>query len=336
VIPLPVLAIETSCDETSTAVLDINNKILSLRIFSQVDEHSKFGGVVPEIASRRHLEVLPQLVKEVIEESGAEIKSVAVTKGPGLIGSLLVGVSFAKGFAYSKKIPLYPIHHIEGHIAAIFLERPDWNAPFLTLVVSGGHTELLNIEEDGKIIRLARTLDDAAGEAFDKAARMLKLGYPGGPALARAAEDAGGKTEILSGQIMRHSDDFSFSGLKTALRNRIAKEPELSKELSSILAASFEEAVVDNLIEKTLSALNKTGSKKLAVVGGVAANRKLREKMKELANNKKIDIHIPDKKYCTDNAAMIGSAAVMRHREDEGYSWNAEASWNILELNRIV
>ncbi len=325
----PILAIETSCDETAVAVVDAGYRVRANEIRSQVEEHARFGGVVPEIASRSHLQALPGLVDRALSCAGVEPRAVAVTRGPGLVGSLIVGVAFAKAFGRARGIPVHAVHHIAGHIHAVLLDRPDWEPPFLALVVSGGHTEIVRVPRFGVYERGSRTIDDAAGEAFDKAARLLGLGFPGGPALARLAAAARAPVERLTGPLMRHSRDFSFSGLKTALRNRLAKEPPMTEEARASLAASFEAAVVENLVAKTAAALDETGEKRLVLAGGVAANARLRREMEAMARTRSVEIAIPSPLHCTDNAAMIGAAALAYGRGPMDLSDSALASWEL-------
>jgi N6-L-threonylcarbamoyladenine synthase len=326
-VPVPLLAIETSCDETAAAVLGDGYRILSNVVYSQVAEHEPFGGVVPEIASRRHLEVLPGVVRKALDGAGVRPAAVAVTRGPGLIGSLMVGVSFAKAFAWSRGIPAFAVHHISGHIHAALLERPDWSPPFLALVVSGGHTELVRVPAWGVYERLGRTIDDAAGEAFDKAAKMLRLGFPGGPALAAAAAQAGGARVRIAGRLMPSSDDFSFSGLKTALRRLVGGRAEIEEGEISVLAASFQDAIVETLCEKTIRTLERTGVKRLVLTGGVAANLCLREELGRRVAEAGVEFATPSPGYCTDNAAMIAASALAYPREPMPLDGSAAAGW---------
>lgn len=322
----PLLAIETSCDETSAAVLDGDGRLVSHLIYSQIREHAAYGGVVPELASRRHLEVLPELVDKVLADAaaiGVVPGAMAVTRGPGLVGSLLIGVQYAQAWAGGRRVPLFGIHHIVGHLHAVLLENPSWAYPYLALVVSGGHTELVQVEGPNQFEILARTIDDAAGEAFDKAAKLLGLGYPGGPAVARAARSADRERIRLVSGVMRHSADFSFSGLKTALRYRItnhplnqgaaaldqgAAPPSAPREVA-VLAASFEDAVVEALAEKTQRALDAHRPARFLLTGGVAANECLRARLKKLCESRGVLFAVPRSEYCTDNAAMIAVAA---------------------------
>ncbi len=308
-----ILAIETSCDDTCAAALD-GPRILSNVISSQAAAHAGFGGVVPEVASRHHLELVPAVVRAALGEAGVEldeIEAVAVTAGPGLIGALLVGVSTAKAIAAARRLPLIPVDHLKGHVAANFLEPEPLEPPFLCLVASGGHTLLAAVREHGGYELLGQTLDDAAGEAFDKSARLLGLGYPGGPALEKEAE--GGDPEAFEMPVAMARDpgfDFSFSGLKTALVYRCR---ELGAEgvaaRRADLAASFQAAVVGQLISKLRRALRRGDWEAVALGGGVAANGPLRAAVKQLCEAHEVRLKLVPIALCTDNAAMIGSAA---------------------------
>jgi N6-L-threonylcarbamoyladenine synthase len=310
-VPTPLLSIETSCDETAAAVMDDGFRLLSNVIHSQIKDHAPYGGVLPEIAARCHLEMIGPVVRRALEEADRTPRAVAVTAGPGLIGSLLVGIAFAESFAIGRGLPAFGVHHLAGHLAAVRIERPDWKPPYLALIVSGGHTEILYVHAAGEPRRrLARTLDDAAGEAFDKAARLLGLGYPGGPAIARTAEEAGTERIRLAGGLMRGAEDFSFSGLKTALRNAIIRRQPIDAATKAILAASFQDEIVRSLVEKTEQALAATRAPRLVVSGGVAANRRLREAITALAVHMSVEIALPAPAFCTDNAAMIAAAAL--------------------------
>ncbi|MEW6004558.1 MAG: tRNA (adenosine(37)-N6)-threonylcarbamoyltransferase complex transferase subunit TsaD [Stygiobacter sp.] len=304
-----VIGIESSCDETSVAVIS-NGKVLSNLVASQ-DIHKIYGGVVPELSSRAHLQMILPLVKKAIQESNIqkdEIDIVSATAGPGLIGALLVGLTFAKGFAYSLNIPFIPVNHIEGHIFSGFLMEEKPQFPFLCLVVSGGHTLLLYVESDLKIIKLGSTIDDAAGEAFDKVSKLIGLGYPGGPLIQKYAEK-GYETEIkFPIARLKSKYDFSFSGVKTSVLRFVQKEYGETKipenDLANI-AYAFQNSVVDALSEKVELALNNYSVKSLTLVGGVAANKLLREKLYQLSNKYKISFIAPAIEYCGDNAAMI-------------------------------
>ncbi|MDI3535777.1 MAG: tRNA N6-adenosine threonylcarbamoyltransferase [Eubacteriaceae bacterium] len=311
---MKILSIETSCDETSAAIVENGRKILSNRIYSQIDIHQKYGGVVPEIASRNHVKKLPYIIDEALAESGLSLKemdAIAVTNGPGLIGALLIGLSTAKAMAYSLKIPLIGVHHIEGHIAANFLEYPELEPPFLTLVVSGGHSHLVMVRDYQTFEVLGKTRDDAAGEAFDKVSRVLGLGYPGGPAIDLAAQE-GNADAIAFPRVMleKNSLDFSFSGLKSAVLNYLnhCKMKDINYSINDV-AASFQLAVVEVLVEKAMIAAKNVGVEKIALAGGVSCNSLLRQKMATAALKHGYELYFPKPILCTDNAAMIGSMA---------------------------
>lgn len=298
-----ILAIETSCDETAAALID-GDRLLSSVISSQAELHARFGGVVPEVASRRHLELIEPVVRGALEEAGVsleELDGIAVTQGPGLIGALLVGISAAKAIAWGRSLPLIPVDHLLGHVAALYLEPVALEPPFLCLLTSGGHTLLLDVQEHTSFRLLGGTLDDAAGEAFDKGARLLGLGYPGGEALDKLARE--GDPGAYSFPVARLDGlDFSFSGLKTALLYEVRglETGELERRRAD-LAASYQHAIVRALVERTLQAAEKTGARQVAVAGGVAANSELREALAGAA--------LAPIELCTDNAAMIASAA---------------------------
>lgn len=309
-----ILGIETSCDETAAAVLEDGRRLLSDVLSSQVDLHRPYGGVVPEMASRRHIEVVDHIVQSALSQAGvclSNLGAISVTCGPGLAGALLVGISFAKALAYSLKIPLLAVNHLEGHIASVFLEPPEVLFPCITLVVSGGHTNLYYIKEYGRYRLLGQTRDDAAGEAFDKAAKMLGLGYPGGPVIDRLAR-RGDPTRIRfpRAYLAKESLDFSFSGLKTALLYYVQQQggvEKLKDQLSDLLAG-FQEAIVDVLVAKTFWAAEKYRVKTIGIAGGVAANTALRSKLEERAKKSEIRLRLPSPRFCTDNAAMIALA----------------------------
>lgn len=321
-----ILGIETSCDETAVAVTQDGKIILSDLLSSQIDLHRKYGGVVPELACRRHIEVIGLLVKEAIEKSGRsneQLNAIAVTMGPGLVGALLVGVSIAKSLAYSLKIPLLGIHHLEGHISAAFIEHEDIVFPAIALVVSGGHTNLYYMPQRGKYRLLGKTIDDAAGEILDKGARMLGYSYPGGPVIDRLAQK-GDPERIPFPRPYRSSSnlDFSFSGLKTALMHtlfKMGKAPEDYMSSHSDIAAGYQSAIVDTLVEKTFSAVQREDAKSVMLVGGVAANSLLRRKFLSAGERLGIAVYIPSSRLCTDNGAMIAMAG-MSHLEERHFS----------------
>jgi N6-L-threonylcarbamoyladenine synthase len=303
-----ILALETSCDETAAALITDDGEIQANVVASQADLHARYGGVVPEIASRRHLELVLPVIREAQEQAGAtldDVDRVAVTAGPGLIGALLVGLSAAKAIAWARRLPLVPVDHLHGHVASLYLQPAPAEPPFLCLLASGGHTLLLDVREHGGYRRIGTTLDDAAGEAFDKGARLLGLGYPGGAELDRLARD--GDADAYAFPVARVPGfDFSFSGLKTALLYAVRDLPadELERRRAD-LAASYQRAIVRALTERTRAAAEHVGAHRIAVVGGVAANSELRAALPDAAL---APLHL-----CTDNAAMIGSAA--RYRE---------------------
>lgn len=315
-----ILAIESSCDETAAAVVEDGTKVLSNIINTQIDIHKLYGGVVPEIASRKHIENISAVVDKAVAECNMtlnDIDAIAVTYGPGLIGALLVGVSTAKGLAYALKKPLIPVHHIKGHISANFIENPDFKPPFMCLVASGGHSHIVYVKNYTEYEVLARTRDDAAGEAFDKVARVLKLGYPGGPAIQKKAEEGDSKAIHFPRVSMGESGfDFSFSGVKTAVLNYIHNAEQKGESINKAdVAASFQEAVIDVLSEHLIDCAKKYGVNQIALAGGVAANRPLRERIFEKAEKNGIFFQVPRLELCTDNAAMIGCAAFYEYQK---------------------
>lgn len=311
-----LLAIETSCDETAAAVVSNGRVVHSSVIASQIKTHALYGGVVPEIASRQHIEAIATVVKGALWEAGkslTDIDAIAVTYGPGLVGALLVGVNYAKGLAYAGKLPLVPVNHIEGHICANYIAYPDLTPPFVCLVASGGHSHIVAVEDYGSYQLLGQTQDDAAGEAFDKAARVLKLPYPGGPILDELAEHGDPMAMPLPRARLEGRYDFSFSGVKTALINRVHRLQQTGVHLPDAdIAASFRKAIVDALVDKTILAARETNAKAICVAGGVAANRLLRRELSQSAAQHRIPCFIPPVSLCTDNAAMIGSAGFYR------------------------
>lgn len=308
-----ILGIESSCDETAAAVVKNGREILSNVINTQIDLHRKYGGVVPEIASRKHIQNIDAVVEEALKSANVtidDIDAIAVTYGPGLVGALLVGVSFAKGYAYAANKPLVPVHHIKGHIMANFLAHKELEPPFVCLVASGGHSHIVLVEDYVKFKILGRTRDDAAGEAFDKIARILELGYPGGPYIDMLSKE-GNKDAYKFPRVRMDKDslDFSFSGVKTAVINFLHKAEQQGVQLNKAdIAASFQYAVTDVLCEHTIEAAKKYNIKTIAIAGGVAANSNLREKMTNLASQDGIDVLYPPPVLCTDNAAMIACA----------------------------
>ncbi len=307
-----ILALETSCDDTCAAVVD-GPRILSNVVSSQAKFHERYGGVVPEIASRHHLELVNAVVAAALDEAGAEladVKSIAVTQGPGLIGALLVGLSSAKAMAAAHRKPLIPVNHLQGHVAANFLEPDPLEPPFLCLIASGGHTLLAGVREHGSFETLGSTVDDAAGEAFDKGARLLGLGYPGGPAIQRAAEDGDSDAFEFPVAMSERGLDFSFSGLKTSLVYRVRDlGPEESERRRADLAASFQQAIVHQLTAKLERAARSGEWPAIAIGGGVAANAELRARTQSLCRELDLHLKLVPLSLCTDNAAMIASAA---------------------------
>ncbi len=308
-----ILAIESSCDETAAAVVKNGRTVLSNVIASQIDLHTLYGGVVPEIASRKHMEQINQVTEQALKEAGVtleDITAIAVTYGPGLVGALLVGVAFAKSLAYATDKPLIGVHHIEGHISANYIENLELEPPFTCLVVSGGHTHLVQVEDYGKYTIFGRTRDDAAGEAFDKVARAVGLGYPGGPKIDKLAREGNKHAiEFPRAKVEGSPYDFSFSGIKSAVLNYINHCEMKNEEINKAdLVASFQNAVVDALVSRAIMAAKERGMKKLAIAGGVASNSALREALKEACAREGISFYHPSPVYCTDNAAMIGVA----------------------------
>lgn len=325
------LAIETSCDETACAVLENGRRVLSNEVYTQIDIHQTFGGVVPEIASRNHLEKIAEVVEKALKDaevSYEDIDQVAVTYGPGLVGALLVGLSTAKSLAYALGVPLIPVNHIEGHIAANYIAHPDLKPPFACLIVSGGHTHLVDVKDYAMFEIIGRTRDDAAGEAFDKIARTLGLGYPGGPLIDKMAKQ-GNPLAIDFPKAMMDQDhlDFSFSGLKSAVLNYLnsCKMKNIDIVVPDV-CASFQHAVVEVLKSKAEQALVKTGYKTLVLAGGVAANSSLRA---SLGHIKGIDLYFPPIQLCTDNAAMIGSAGYYASQAGHVATLNTNAVPNL-------
>ena len=329
-----ILGIESSCDETAASVVKNGRTVLSNVISSQIELHKLYGGVVPEIASRKHIEKINQVITEALEEANVtldDLDAIAVTYGPGLVGALLVGVAEAKAISYAKNLPLVGVHHIEGHISANYIEHPDLEPPFACLVVSGGHTHLVVVKDYGKYEILGRTRDDAAGEAFDKVARAIGLGYPGGPKIDKLAKE--GNPLAISFPKAKVADapyDFSFSGLKSAVLHYINHAKMTGEEIYvPDLVASFQNAVVDVLVSRAITAAKEYGYKKLAIAGGVASNSALRAAMKEACDKNGITFYHPSPIFCTDNAAMIGAAAYYEYKKGNRSGWDLNAVPNL-------
>ncbi len=314
------MAIESSCDETSVALLSEGRQILSNVISSQIDIHTQYGGVVPEIASRHHLSNINHVVNQALEEAKVtldDVDLIGVTKGPGLVGALLIGIATAKAYSFAKNIPLVGVHHIQGHICANYIEHPELEPPFMALVVSGGHTSIVDVKGYNDFEVLGGTRDDAAGEAFDKVARVIGLGYPGGPKIDRAAKE-GNPEAIYFKRVMleKGSLDFSFSGIKTGVLNYINTERQAGREINvPDIAASFQQAVTDVIVAKSVYAAKKMGKDRLVLAGGVAANSKLREQLEKECSQNGIKLYSPSPILCTDNGAMIGCAAYYKYKE---------------------
>jgi N6-L-threonylcarbamoyladenine synthase len=324
-----ILGIETSCDETAASVVRDGREVLSSVVSSQIDLHARFGGVVPEIASRAHVELLTPVTAQALVEAGVDerdIDAVAVTIGPGLIGSLLVGVSAAKALALVWGVPFVGVNHLEAHFVAAFLEEPDLQPPIVVLLVSGGHTMLVEVGEIGKYRVVGQTIDDAAGEAFDKVARFLGLGYPGGPAIDREAMTGDPEAVRFPRGLMNEGYDFSFSGLKTSVINYVRKHPEVS---TPDVCASFQEAVVDVLVTKARRAAKDLGATGMALAGGVAANSQLRERFLDACTEDGLHGFLPSRAMCTDNAAMIAATGFYRLRDDGPTPLDAAADPNL-------
>ena len=331
---ITILAIESSCDETAAAVVRNGREVLSNIISSQIDLHKLYGGVVPEIASRKHIEKINQVIEEALLEAKCtldDIDAVAVTYGPGLVGALLVGVAEAKAIAYARNLPLIGVHHIEGHISANYIENKELEPPFLCLVASGGHTHLVCVEDYGKYKILGKTKDDAAGEAFDKVARAIDLGYPGGPKIDKLAKEGDPNAiEFPRAHVGDSVYDFSFSGVKSAVLNYIngCKMKQIEYNRADI-AASFQKAVTDVLVDHAMIGVENYGLKKLAIAGGVASNSALRAAMSQACQERGIEFYHPSPILCTDNAAMIGAAGYYDYKNGIRSGWDLNAVPNL-------
>lgn len=329
-----ILAIESSCDETAAAVVVDGREVLSNVISSQIDIHTVYGGVVPEIASRKHVENINYVIEAALKEANVtldDIDAIGVTYGPGLVGALLVGVAEAKAISFAKNIPLVGVHHIEGHICANFIENKELEPPFICLVVSGGHTHLVVVKDYGEYEILGKTRDDAAGEAFDKVARAIGLGYPGGPKIDKIAKEGNHEAyNFPRAKITESAYDFSFSGLKSAVLNQINMSEMKGEEINvADVAASFQKSVVDSLLTRAMMAVEETGMKKLAIAGGVASNTAIRKAFVEECEKRNIEFYYPSPILCTDNAAMIGSAAYFEYIKGARSDYNLNAIPNL-------
>jgi len=324
-----ILGIETSCDETAAAVVKNGRTLLSNVVASQIESHQRFGGVVPEIASRHHVEQITFVLEETLEQAKVtwdDIDAIAVTEGPGLVGALLVGISTAKALAFAKQKPLVGVHHIAGHIYANRLQK-EFEFPLLSLIVSGGHTELILMKEHGHYELLGETLDDAAGEAFDKVARMLKLPYPGGPHIDKLAAKGKATIDFPRAWLDKESYDFSFSGLKSAVNNFLHNSKQRGEEIvKKDVAASFQASVIDVLVEKTYRAALQYNVKQVIVAGGVAANKGLRKSLEQKFAHEDLDLLIPPLYLCTDNAAMIAAAGTIAYERGYRSTWDMNAN----------
>lgn len=335
-----ILAIESSCDETAAAVVKNGREVLSNVIYSQIALHTEYGGVVPEIASRKHIEKINQVIEQALVDAGRQLEdmtAIAVTYGPGLVGALLVGVSAAKAISFASGIPLVGVHHIEGHISANFIENKSLEPPFICLVVSGGHSHLVVVRDYGEYEIIGRTRDDAAGEAFDKVARAIGLGYPGGPKIDKVSKE--GNPEAIHFPRAKVGDaeyDFSFSGLKSAVLNYLNSCQMKGEEINvADVAASFQKAVVDVLVEHSMDAVRKYDYKKFAIAGGVASNSSLRQAFEEACRKEGIEFYHPSPIYCTDNAAMIGAAAYYEYQKGVRHGFDLNAVPNLKLGERI-
>ncbi len=329
-----ILAIESSCDETAASVVKNGRTVLSNVISSQIALHTLYGGVVPEIASRKHIEKINQVIEEALTEANMELgqmDAIGVTYGPGLVGALLVGVAEAKAISYATGIPLVGVHHIEGHVSANYIEHPDLEPPFLCLIVSGGHTHLVIVKEYGEYEIIGRTHDDAAGEAYDKVARAIGLGYPGGPKIDKLAKEGNPLAiPFPRAHVEGCPYDFSFSGLKSAVLNYLHHAEQTGEEINRAdVAASFQAAVVDVLVDRTLQAAKEYGIDNIALAGGVASNSALRAGMEQACQKAGKQLYYPSPVFCTDNAAMIGAAAYYEYKKGVRHGLDLNAVPNL-------
>jgi N6-L-threonylcarbamoyladenine synthase len=332
-----ILGIETSCDETGVAIYDSEKGLLGHKLYSQIKLHAKYGGVVPELASRDHINYIIPLIHGLLKDCKINIQNIeaiAYTSGPGLSGALLVGSSVAESLACALGIRSIPIHHLEGHLLAPMLEDRKPKFPFIALLVSGGHSQLIHVKELGSYKIIGDTLDDAAGEAFDKTAQLLGLGYPGGAALSKLAEKGLKHFELPRPLLHSNGLDFSFSGLKTAVLYLVRKQKKLTKEIKADIAYAFEDSITDVLVKKTIQALKQEGLKRVIISGGVGANKTLRNKIIAECNQNEFEYFFPDLTFCTDNGAMIALAGSLRlnMRPKENYSFSVKPRWKLTEI----
>mgnify|MGYP003320506939 FL=1 len=332
-----ILGIETSCDETGIALYDSNKGLLGHTLHSQIDLHAEYGGVVPELASRDHIRYIIPLINQLLNKTSIAkeaINAIAYTAGPGLSGALLVGSTVGESLSFALGIPSIPVHHLEGHLLAPMLEDTKPVFPFLALLVSGGHTQIIHVKQIGQYDIVGDTLDDAAGEAFDKTAQLLGLGYPGGAALSKLAESGKPKYDLPKPMLHSKNFDFSFSGLKTAVLTLVKKQPELTDTIKANIAASFQESITEVLIYKTLKAMNSLNLNQIVVSGGVGANKQLREKLTKSSQEDNFQLFFPSLEFCTDNGAMIALAGYLRHSlsEKKDYRFTVMPRWRLTEI----
>ena len=332
-----ILGIETSCDETGIALYDSNKGLLGHTLHSQIDLHAEYGGVVPELASRDHIRYIIPLINQLLNKTSIAkeaINAIAYTAGPGLSGALLVGSTVGESLSFALEIPSIPVHHLEGHLLAPMLEDTKPVFPFLALLVSGGHTQIIHVKQIGQYDIVGDTLDDAAGEAFDKTAQLLGLGYPGGAKLSKLAESGKPKYDLPKPMLHSKDFDFSFSGLKTAVLTLVKKQPELTNTIKANIAASFQESITEVLIFKTLKAMNSLNLNQIVVSGGVGANKQLREKLTKLSQEDNFQLFFPSLEFCTDNGAMIALAGYLRYAlsEKKDYRFTVMPRWRLTEI----
>ena len=332
-----ILGIETSCDETGIALYDSNKGLLGHTLHSQIDLHAEYGGVVPELASRDHIRYIIPLINQLLNKTSIAkeaINAIAYTAGPGLSGALLVGSTVGESLSFALGIPSIPVHHLEGHLLAPMLEDTKPVFPFLALLVSGGHTQIIHVKQIGQYDIVGDTLDDAAGEAFDKTAQLLGLGYPGGAKLSKLAESGKPKYDLPKPMLHSKDFDFSFSGLKTAVLTLVKKQPELTDTIKANIAASFQESITEVLIYKTLKAMNSLNLNQIVVSGGVGANKQLREKLTKSSQEDNFQLFFPSLEFCTDNGAMIALAGYLRHSlsEKKDYRFTVMPRWRLTEI----